>query len=163
MADSTPLDGLIEQAKSGGLSVSFSDQVVVNADEFVYIERDCEAFKEKIRELQQLAQKIADREYWGLGEDKDGLKSAKTLVDSFRKKAGGGSGSFQTNVKDVLEEHYKIVDDIQILHRVIAQKYRDQDAAFAAEYDRLMADMPESPIRKVNGKMVVFPLPVGQS
>ncbi|MFB7878055.1 hypothetical protein ACFC06_22635 [Nocardia sp. NPDC056064] len=148
MADATPLAGLIEQAKSGNLSVGFSDSVTVNADEFAYIERDCEAFKTKIRELQDAARQISSRENWGLGEKTDRLNSAHILVRRFRGKAAtvDPATDSDNNVWDILEQHYKIVDDLQILHRTIAQTYRDTDAAFAAEYDRLMANMPASPI-----------------
>ncbi|MFI6366902.1 hypothetical protein ACIBG0_29605 [Nocardia sp. NPDC050630] len=44
-----PLASAIKDAQDGKLTVSFSDEVRVNADEFVYIERDCEAFKEEIK------------------------------------------------------------------------------------------------------------------
>lgn len=148
MADTTPLASLIEQAKSGNLSAGFSDNVTVNADEFAYIERDCEAFKTVIAELQDAARQISNRENWGLGENTDRLNSAHILVGRFRGKAAivNPSTDSDNNVHDILEQHYKIVDDLQILHRTIAQKYRDTDAAFAAEYDRLMANMPASPI-----------------
>ncbi|WP_280218792.1 hypothetical protein [Nocardia neocaledoniensis] len=148
MADDTPLASLIEQARNGNLNVGFSDNIAVNADEFVYIERDCEAFKDKIRLLQRTAEGISKRENWGLGEDKDRLASAQTLVGRFRGKAKivDPARDSDNNVYDILEQHYKIVDDIQILHRTIAQKYRETDAAFAAEYDRMTANLPASPI-----------------
>ena len=152
MAGETPSSSLIEQARSGDLTVSFSNRVVVDADEFVYIERDCQAFKDRIRTLQTIAQRLADRENWGLGESNPRLKSAQTVVGSYRAKAGSSAGElFDTNVYDILQQHYQIVDDIQILHRTIAQKYRDQDAAFAAEYDRLSANLPVSPIGTAQG------------
>ncbi|MET9210872.1 MULTISPECIES: hypothetical protein [Mycobacteriales] len=148
MADSTPLASLIEQAKNGNLTVGFSNNIVVNADEFAYIERDCEAFKAKIEDLQLRAQRISERENWGLGEKTDRLNSAQVLVGRFRGKAMivDPAKDSANNVYDILDQHYKIVDDIQILHRTIAQKYREADATFAAEYDRAMANMPASPI-----------------
>lgn len=148
MADTTPLASLIEQAKNGNLTVGFAENIVVNADEFAYIERDCEAFKTAIQELQRTAKQISDRENWGLGESTDRLNSAQTLVGRFRGKAKivDPATDSDNNAYDILEQHYKIVDDIQILHRTIAQKYRESDAAFAAEYDRMMANLPASPI-----------------
>lgn len=52
----------------------------VNADEFAYIERDCQAFMDEIRKMQRKAKVISDQQHWGLGEDKDGLRSAKAVV-----------------------------------------------------------------------------------
>ncbi|RDI54208.1 hypothetical protein [Nocardia mexicana] len=158
MADDTkppgPLTDLIKDAQDGNLTVTFggggqgADAVRVNADEFVYIDRDCDAFKEEIRALQILAQRISDRNPWGLGETTDGLTSASALVGRFRGKAkivdGAKDGS--NNVYDILEQHYQIVDEIQTLHRTIAQKFIETDQAFAAEYNKLMADKPPSQI-----------------
>ncbi|MGM7644156.1 hypothetical protein ACSVDM_04585 [Nocardia sp. JW2] len=156
MTGTSPLGSLIEQAKNGGLTVGFSDNIVVNAEEFAYIERDCEAFKVKIRELQDAALQISNREIWGLGEDKERLTSAQTLVGRFRGKAKivDPARDSDNNVYDILEQHYKIADDIQILHRTIAQKFRETDAEFAAAYDSKLADMPASPISApFNGKI----------
>lgn len=64
MADSTtppqrPLEGLINDAKEGRLTVNFNQDVRVNAEEFAYIERDCQAFKDSIRNIQQIAKEIS--------------------------------------------------------------------------------------------------------
>ena len=142
-----PLASLITEAQNGHLSVSFSPDVVVNADEFAYIERDCKAFKAELIKLQQAAQYISDQENWGLGEGEDRLISAKTLVPRFRSKAAKVSPSdSDNNLVDIFKKHYQIVDDLQTLHHNIAQQYCEQDAAFAAEYNRLMANMPANPI-----------------
>ncbi|MBF6482000.1 hypothetical protein IU408_28230, partial [Nocardia cyriacigeorgica] len=87
------LAGLITEASEGRLTVSVSQDVRVNAEEFVYIDRDCTAFKDLIRELQRTAGQIADQEVWGLGEDKDPLSSASILVGRFREKAKGTENS----------------------------------------------------------------------
>ncbi|MBF6481088.1 hypothetical protein IU408_23495, partial [Nocardia cyriacigeorgica] len=42
----------------------------------------------------------------------------------------------------ILEEHYKIVDEIQQLHKAIAQRYIDTDETFAARYNQLVAELP---------------------
>ncbi|GAB2691755.1 hypothetical protein [Nocardia thraciensis] len=141
-----PLASLITDAQDGNLTVSFSDQVVVNADEFVYIERDCQAFKQEIQALQRIATSISEREKWGLGELTEGLNSASTLVGRFRGKAmsRGSDSDTANNVYDILQQHYDIVDEIETLHRTIAQKFIETDQAFAAEYNRLMADKPKS-------------------
>ncbi|MBF6424637.1 hypothetical protein IU440_08075 [Nocardia cyriacigeorgica] len=132
------LAGLITEANEGRLSVRVSQDVRVDADEFVYIDRDCQSFKDLIRILQRTATEISDQEKWGLGEDKDPLSSASVLVSRFREKAKGSENS----VHAILEEHYKIVDEIQQLHKAIAQRYIDTDEAFAARYNQLTAELP---------------------
>ncbi|MBF6321886.1 hypothetical protein OG935_27060 [Nocardia cyriacigeorgica] len=141
MSDDTPqqaLAGLITDATEGRLSVQISGDVRVNAEEFVYIDRDCTAFKDLIMELQRTATEISDQEKWGLGEDQDPLSSASILVSRFREKAKGSDNS----VYSILEEHYKIVDEIQQLHKAIAQRYIDTDETFAARYNQLTAELP---------------------
>ncbi|RDI64437.1 hypothetical protein [Nocardia pseudobrasiliensis] len=143
-----PLEKLINDANSGNLTVSFSSDIRVNAEEFVYIERDCQAFKDSIRSLQRVAQNISTQKSWGLGEDQQILPSAQTVVRRFRTKAAAidpGKDS-ANNVFDILEQHYQIVDDLQQLHRTIAQKYMEADQQFAAQYNELMAHVPPSPI-----------------
>lgn len=139
-----PLDGLLVEAKEGRLTVNLGagspDQVRVNAEEFVYMERDCEGFKLLIQELQRIAEEIADREKWDLGEKHPDLHSAGTMVGRFRSKAKGSQDS--NDVFAILEQHYLIVEDIQELHRVIAQRYMETDDAFAARYNELMAGAP---------------------
>ncbi|WP_280264942.1 hypothetical protein [Nocardia wallacei] len=148
----SPLADAIKNAQDGNLTVNFSqgspDSVRINADEFVYIERDCQAFKDEIRDLQRVAQNISDRDRWGLGETTDGMNSANTLVSRFRGKAKIVNTATDTdnNVYDILEKHYKIVDDIETLHRTIAEKFMQQDQAFAARYNELKATLEPSPI-----------------
>ncbi|TLG12207.1 hypothetical protein FEK35_11935 [Nocardia cyriacigeorgica] len=132
------LAGLITDASEGRLSVQLNGDVRANAEEFVYIERDCEAFKTLIRDLQAIALEISDQEKWGLGEDQDPLSSASILVSRFREKAKGSDNS----IYSILEEHYKIVDEIQQLHKAIAQRYIDTDETFAARYNQLTAELP---------------------
>ena len=138
MAEENPMKGLIDSAKDGQLSVSFNDNLYVNAEEFVYIERECETFKLLIRELQGVATDISEREVWGLGEAVAELVSAQTLVRRFREKGQGSDNS----VFAVLEEHYKIVDDLQLLHRAIAERYQATDTEFASYYKELLATDP---------------------
>lgn len=137
-----PLQGMIDAANEGQLSVSFNSDVRVNAEEFVYIDRDCQAMKDKISELQFIAERIGSREQWGLGEDPGNwIKTGKILVSRFRGKAKGDvSGN---SVHAILERHYQIVDSIQEMHRVIAQRYLDTDSEFAARYNEVMASAPQ--------------------
>jgi hypothetical protein len=164
-ASSGPLANAIKDAEDGKLTVSFSNEVRVNADEFVYIERDCEAFKEEISRLQQIAQRISDRKNWGLGESTEGMTSATTLVARFRGKAKivDSATDSDNNVYDILQQHYQIVDDIQNLHRTIAQKYVEQDQEFAARYNELKADWGVSQIGTTTQLGVTPPPAVGAS
>ncbi|WP_433755521.1 hypothetical protein [Nocardia sp. CA-135398] len=167
MSDTTtpsagPLASVIKDAQEGNLTVSFSNEVRVNAAEFVYIERDCEAFKEEIKNLQRIAQNISRREHWGLGETTDGMTSAATLVARFRGKAKIVNTATDTdnNVYDILQQHYQIVDDIQNLHRTIAQKYMEQDEKFAAHYNELTANVERSQIGTTPTQLGVISPPV---
>lgn len=141
-----PLEGLLNEARDGRLSVDLGagspDSVRVNAEEFVYMERDCEGFKLLIQALQRSAQEIHDRDKWDLGESAKGMVAASTMVDRFRSKAKGADDG--NSVFQILEEHYKIVSDIQELHRLVAQKYMETDESFAARYNELMAAAPPS-------------------
>ncbi|MCX4097099.1 hypothetical protein [Nocardia sp. alder85J] len=144
----TPLAKLISEAQDGRLNVTLSDDVRSNAEEFAFIERDCEAFKHEIQKLQRIATNISTQKKWGLGEDQAPLTSAQAVVHRFRSKAAvvdQGKDSSNT-VYDILQQHYEIVDDLQQLHRTIAQRYIATDQEFAARYNELLADMPTSPI-----------------
>ncbi|WP_280220506.1 hypothetical protein [Nocardia neocaledoniensis] len=139
MSGERPLQELLTEAQDGQLSMSFGGGVRLDAEEFVYIERECQTFLDLIRELQRTATDISNREVWGLGEAVAELTSAQTLVRRFREKGQGSDNS----VFAVLDEHYKIVDDLQVLHRTIAQKYQETDSEFAARYNELMAQAPQ--------------------
>lgn len=139
-----PLEDLLIEAREGRLLVNLgtgsADAVRVNAEEFVYMERDCEGFKLLIRELQSIAQDIFKRERWDLGETSEGLSSAAVLVSRFRSKAQNAEDG--NDIHAILEQHYRIVEDIQELHRVIAHRYMETDEAFAGRYNELMAGAP---------------------
>ena len=160
-----PLGSLITEAQEGGLTVNLNTDVRINAEEFFYIDRDCQAFKDFIRNQQRIAKDISDQKHWGLGEDQDILPSAKIMVNWFRSKAAKvdvGKDS-DNNVHDILEEHYQIVDDIQTLHHTIAQKLIDADQEFAARYNELSANPPPSSISTTAHVAGPFLLPNGQT
>ncbi|MFC4125766.1 hypothetical protein [Nocardia rhizosphaerae] len=133
------MQDLLTEAQEGRLSVSFGGGVRLDAEEFVYIERECQTFIDLIRELQRTATAISEREVWGLGEAVPELTSAQTLVRRFREKGSGSDNS----VHAVLEQHYQIVEDLQVLHRTIAQKLQATDAEFATRYNEMMAETPQ--------------------
>ena len=137
-----PFQDQIDAAREGRLTMSFSSDVRVNAEEFVYMDRDCDAMKLSIRDLQEIADRIADREVWGLGEAPDSwIKSGKVLVNRFRTKAKGDESG--NDAHTILEQHYQIVDGIQELHRAIAERYVATDEEFAARYNEVMASAPQ--------------------
>ncbi|WP_280338718.1 hypothetical protein [Nocardia neocaledoniensis] len=139
MSGERPLQDLLTEAAEGRLSVTFGGSVRLDAEEFVYIERECKTFLDLITELQRTATDISNREVWGLGEAVAELTSAQTLVRRFREKGQGSDNS----VHAVLEQHYQIVEDLQVLHRTIAQKFQASDAEFASRYNELMAAVPQ--------------------
>lgn len=161
----SPLASAITDAQDGNLTVSFSNEVRVNADEFVYIERDCQAFKDEIQYLQRIADRISNRKNWGLGETTDGMSSANTLVARFRGKAKivDQATDSDNNVYDILQQHYQIADDIQTLHHTIAQKYVEQDQEFAARYNELQANVEDSKIGTPTQLGVIPPPAIGAS
>lgn len=137
-----PFQNHIDAANEGQLSVSFSADVRLNAEEFVYLDRDCQAMKDKIGELQRIAEGISGREIWGLGEDPASwIRSGKVLVKRFRDKAMGDDSGNSAHA--ILQRHYEIIDGIQELHRVIAQRYLDTDSEFASRYNEVMASAPQ--------------------
>ncbi|MEV6392275.1 hypothetical protein [Nocardia xishanensis] len=139
---SKPMQDLIDAAKNGQLRVKFNDTVRVNAEEFVYIDRDCEAMKNEIRVLQRIAMEISNRETWGVGEDPGNwIQSSKVLVSRFRAKAAGDSAG--NNVHAILQRHYDIINSIQELHKEIAQRYQQADADFASRYNELIETLPQ--------------------
>lgn len=160
-----PLAELITEAQEGKLTLTYNAGVRLNAEEFFYIDRDCSDFKQFIRAQQQVAQDISDQKHWGIGEDQDILPSAKVMVHWFRSKAAkidSGKDS-DNNVRDLLEEHYKIVDDIQTLHHTIAQRLIDTDQEFAARYNEISANPPPSGISATTHVAGPYMLPNGKT
>src|SRR5688572_17422392 len=96
---------MISAAREGQLGIE------MKAEDFVYIDRDCNFFKEAIRDIQTTVADIAREEKWGLGEKIDGMVSATTVVERFRMKANGATDG--NSVYKILEDHYRIVEDIQ--------------------------------------------------
>ncbi|MBF4999775.1 hypothetical protein IRT45_21775 [Nocardia sp. BSTN01] len=133
-----PLAGLIEEAKAGRLNVR------MDLEKFVYIDRDCNFFKENISAIQQLMTLVSNQTHWGLGEDHvaDGerdLVSSKTMVKRWREKAQGSANS----VYSVLDTHFQTVSDFQTLFRTIREQMAAQDQATAARYRELEKTLPQ--------------------
>ncbi|MEV3964349.1 hypothetical protein AB0M34_26255 [Nocardia sp. NPDC050193] len=104
-----PMQDVIDAANGSQLSVSFNDDVRVNAEEFVYIDRDCQAMKDTIRELQRTARLVSGRDVWGLGEDPGSwIQTGKILVSRFRSKAEGDESGNSIHAILVLQPHLVI-------------------------------------------------------
>lgn len=69
------------------------------------------------------------------------MSSAQTLVQRFQEKGKGSENS----VHAILEKHFRIVDDIQLLHRAIMERYMQSDEDFANRVNSVLARLPEHP------------------
>ncbi|GEM29745.1 hypothetical protein NN3_07520 [Nocardia neocaledoniensis NBRC 108232] len=122
--------GMIEQARVGSLNLR------MEPEEFARIDRECTEFQTTIGQIQQSMTDISKIATWGFGDHANsGLSSARVMADRFRTKARGGEDSFY----DVLEEHYKIVEDIRVLHQVIRDRFMAEDEAWAARFNAEVA------------------------
>ncbi|MGQ4617318.1 hypothetical protein [Nocardia sp. R7R-8] len=135
-----PLANLINEARDGRLAVR------MDPEQFVYVDRDCEFFKGRIRDIQRIMTDISRMEDWGLGEHYHGnsgkeLVSGKTMVKRYREKARGS----QNGAYEVMESHLQVVEDIQNLFRTIRDRYAQQDADWAARYRDLESSLPQQP------------------
>ncbi|WP_280338645.1 hypothetical protein [Nocardia neocaledoniensis] len=81
--------------------------------EFAGFDRGCAEFLRVIEAMRVMARRIAEQEYWGLGEDDARLVSAPALVARLRAKAGGGGNSIDT----VLAAHAHVVADLRLALR----------------------------------------------
>ncbi|MBB5917017.1 hypothetical protein BJY24_005929 [Nocardia transvalensis] len=115
---------LIEQAKTGAVSLK------VNPQAFVALDQAMEKRKTEIRAIQQLVQQVNQHESWGLGEKSAVLTSAHTLVQRFRDKGSGGGSS----AHEALEGHWQVADEVQSLFRTIRERLQQTDSEFAAQY-----------------------------
>lgn len=122
--------GLIEQAQVGALKLR------MEPEEFARIDHECTEFQSVIRSIQTEMTFVSQIQTWGFGDHANsGLSSARVMADRFRTKARGGEDSFY----DVLEEHYKIVEDIRVLHQVIRDRFMAEDEAWAARFNAEVA------------------------
>jgi hypothetical protein len=128
---------ILNAAQEGQLGIQMSPE------DFVYIDRDCEYFKISIRKIQASMELVAQQEHWGMGENNREMVSAGTLVDRFKKKARGAEDL--NSVHQIMEDHYRIVEDIQEVHRLARDRIMQADSDFAADFNRLNTTLPERP------------------
>ncbi|RDI50955.1 hypothetical protein [Nocardia mexicana] len=120
---------LIEQAKTGGVSLQVDPQA------FLALDQAMDKRKTDIRTMQQLMQQVGRHESWGVGEQSAVLTSAQTIVRRFREAGAGG----QSSAYEALEGHWQVADQIQSLFRTIRERLEQTDAEFA---DRIRALAP---------------------
>ncbi|MGW4717475.1 hypothetical protein [Nocardia sp. NPDC004260] len=132
-----PMANILNAAQEGQLGIQMS------AEDFIYIDRDCEYFKIAIRSIQRSMDFISRQDHWGLGEGDGDMVSAQTLVDRFKKKARGAEDN--NSVYQIMEDHYRIVEDIQEVHRLARDRIMQVDSDFAADFNRLNTTLPERP------------------
>ncbi|MCP2298214.1 hypothetical protein APR11_004655 [Nocardia amikacinitolerans] len=132
-----PMANLLSAAREGYVSVE------MKPEQFIYIDRDCQYFKETIRQIQTIMEGVSNQEPWGLGEGNNRMVSAQTVVNRFRKKAKTADDG--NAVWEIMEQHYRIVEDIQEVHRIARERMMQADSNFAAEFNRLNETLPERP------------------
>ncbi|MBF6203009.1 hypothetical protein IU483_02635 [Streptomyces gardneri] len=128
---------MLAAAREGQFSVA------MKAEDFVYIDRDCNYFKDAIRRIQVIMNEVGRHDQWGLGEKTEGMVSARTLVGRFKKKASLADD--RNSVFEILDDHYRIVEDIQDTYKIVRDRMMQADSDFAAEFNRLNTSLPERP------------------
>ncbi|NMN97808.1 hypothetical protein [Antrihabitans stalactiti] len=127
---------LAGEARAGSLSVA------LNPTEFSALDAACVAFKDAIRGVQVTMQQAGRAgAQWGLGEDNGRLSSAIDLVAKYRELATGDSNSMHA----VLEEHYKVAQEMQTLFQVIRDDYIRTDEEFAAKWREMNTEIESGP------------------
>ncbi|WP_433195398.1 hypothetical protein ACQP1G_41245 [Nocardia sp. CA-107356] len=140
----SPLANLITEAREGRLTVR------LDLEKFVYIDRDCQYFKDQIRDIQTRMTEVSRQDKWNLGEhftaqgDRD-LVSAKTMVKRWRDKSKdtGSSNSSDNSVYAVMESHYKVIEDFQTLFRTVRERITGVDTDQSARYKDLETNLPQ--------------------
>ncbi|WP_280244264.1 hypothetical protein [Nocardia abscessus] len=132
-----PMRNILNAAQEGQLGIKMS------AEDFIYIDRDCEYFKDGIQKIQRSMDFVSGQTRWGLGEGNGDMVSASTLVDRFREKARGAKDL--NSVYQIMEDHYRIIEDIQEVHRIVRDRIMQADSNFAADFNRLNTTLPERP------------------
>ncbi|WP_405161838.1 hypothetical protein OG203_36845 [Nocardia sp. NBC_01499] len=144
-----PMANLLSAVREGQATVE------MKPEDFVYIDRDCEYFKRLIRRVQGIAEQVSRQESWGLGEKTTKMVSGKTVVDRFKQKAKqAGDGN---DVYAILDQHYKIVEDLQEVHKTARERMMQADSNFAAEFTRLNDTLPERPPAQLPAGPYILP------
>ncbi|GEM34706.1 hypothetical protein NN3_57130 [Nocardia neocaledoniensis NBRC 108232] len=103
------------------------DVVAVDPAEFAGFDRGCAEFLRVIETIRALAGRIAEQEYWGLGEDDPRLISAAAVVARLRAKARHGGNS----VDAVLAAHARVVAELRLALRRAFEEFALVDEEWA--------------------------------
>ncbi|WP_234390777.1 hypothetical protein [Nocardia suismassiliense] len=132
-----PMANILNEAREGRLAIE------LKPEDFVYIDRDCQYFKDAIQNIQRIMDGVSRQSTWGLGETNQQMVSGSTLVERFKEKANGAKDG--NSVFAIMEMHYKIAEDIQEVHRVVRERMMQADSSFASEFNRLNETLPQRP------------------
>lgn len=132
-----PMTNLLNAVREGQATVEMTPE------DFVYIDRDCEYFKRTIRRIQSIAEQVSRQDSWGLGETTKNMVSGQTVVERFKQKAKQASDG--NDVYTIMEQHYKIVEDIQEVHKTARERMMQADSEFAQEFTHLSETLPQRP------------------
>lgn len=132
-----PMANMLTAANEGQISVQMTPE------DFIYLDRDCQHFKDQIERIQILADQISKQDVWGLGEANDHLISSRAMVGRWKVKARGAPDG--NSVYSIMEQHYQIIDDIQCVFRAMRDRMMEADSEFAAAFNSLDATLPDRP------------------
>ncbi|GAA5068462.1 hypothetical protein [Nocardia callitridis] len=148
-----PMGSLLNSARDGQFAIE------MKPEDFIYLDRDCEHFKDLIVRIQGLASEVSRQGTWGLGEDNKKMVSGGTLVSRFKTKAAGaGDGN---DVNAIMAQHFKIVEDIQEAHRLVRERIMQNDSDWAADFNQKNETLPDRP--PVGPKAGPYLLPGGST
>ncbi len=146
-----PFAAMISEAKAGNINVR------MDLEQFVYLDRDCEAMLKRITAVQTIMDQVSQAQHWGLGEDyrsSDGkvLISGQKVVEWFKTKSKDPSdcesNTASNSVWAVMESHRLAVEDIRTTYREIRKRITDSDTEAAARYKHLEETLPPQPTVK---------------
>ncbi|WP_327148895.1 hypothetical protein [Nocardia sp. NBC_01329] len=132
-----PMTNMLAAATDGQVAVQMTPE------DFIYLDRDCDYFKNAIQDIQRVAEEISEQDYWGLGEANDELYSARAMVGRYKVKAKGAPDG--NGVYEIMEQHYRIVEDIQNTFRIMRDQMMQADSDWAAEFTAKSETLPQRP------------------
>ncbi|MEV0047019.1 hypothetical protein AB0H60_26620 [Nocardia rhamnosiphila] len=132
-----PMANMLAAASEGQIAVQMTPE------DFIYLDRDCENFKLLITNIETIADDISRQDVWGLGEANDRLTSARAMVGRYKVKGRGAPDG--NGVYEIMEQHYRIVEDIQNVFRIMRDQMMQADSEWAATFNSLSETLPERP------------------
>ncbi|MEU4836965.1 hypothetical protein [Nocardia testacea] len=130
-----PMTNMINAANEGQITVRMAPE------EFINLDRDCSLFLGVIEQIKRIAGEISRQDHWGLGEADDDLSSARAMVGRYKVKAQGAPDG--NGVYEIMDQHVRIVQDIQDVYRIMRDRMMQADSEWAAAYHSLEATLPQ--------------------